>query len=636
MNEPAAQQLADVAPEIERLLLTCDAGSPLFAASEIRGETVRVAMRDGVRLATDLYFPPKLPVPAIAMRTPYGRASKKNVTIAHRLAQHGYIVISQDCRGTGDSEPDSWDYYIYESEDGIDAAEWVTRQPWFDGFLGACGGSYVGQTQWCMAVHPRMSAIAPEVSGLGAAVNTVHLYMLINAYARSVGKGKGKVALHYGELERLMKEETLAGGYFNEPLHQPFSAALLSLYPEVRTLPRRQAKRWLWEQYCAMTCAQRATFVRRALDVDRVSMLEVESLSTIFGHQVSHDAHTLPHTDPPELCRLLNAPALMITGWYDWGLNDALATWELVRREARYPVRSRSRLILTPSAHNVPGYHEGMNEHPELQRIYRSENILGLLLHWYAAVRDGTTDAWPTVIYYLMGANEWRVAADWPPPEMRQVAFHLGPRGTLLPRVSEPSAPDTYIYEPTEPTPTLGGSILSHVYPAGSIDVSEVQKRSDVLTYTTEPFDRDVDVVGPLRLILHASSSARDTDFCARLSDVFPDGRAIQLQSGTLRARYRNLAGEPELLEPGRIYAFEIDMWATANRFRRGHRLRLDISSSDFPRFDRNANRGGDPGAPVAATQTIHHDPQYPSHLLVPLLSSTQAVGGEIHAACTE
>jgi putative CocE/NonD family hydrolase len=149
------------------------------------------------------------------------------------------------------------------------------------------------------------------------------------------------------------------------------------------------------------------------------------------------------------------------------------------------------------------------------------------------------------------------------------------------------------------------------------VDVSEVQKRPDILTYTTAPLEQDLDVVGPLRLILFASSSARDTDFVGRLTDVFPDGRAIQLQNGLLRARFRNLEGEPELLEPGRIYRFEIDLWSTANRFKAGHRIRIDISSADFPRFDRNSNLAGAPGKSVPAEQAIHHDPRHASHLLL-------------------
>jgi putative CocE/NonD family hydrolase len=161
----------------------------------------------------------------------------------------------------------------------------------------------------------------------------------------------------------------------------------------------------------------------------------------------------------------------------------------------------------------------------------------------------------------------------------------------------------------------MGGSIVSSVYRAGSVDVAPIQSRPDVLTYSTEPLKHDVDIVGPLRMVLYASSSAPDTDFCARLSDVFPDGRAIQLQNGILRARYRDEV--PALLEPDCIYRFEIDLWATANRFKRGHRLRVDLCSADFPRFERNANRGGGPGAPLPARQVIYRDAAHPSHLLL-------------------
>jgi hypothetical protein len=182
--------LADVAPELAHILARPAIHTPAkYAVSQIRCETMMVAMRDGVQLATDLYLPPKLPAPAVAVRTPYAKAGDAMVGVFLALARRGYVVISQDCRGTGDSEPDSWDYYMFESEDGYDFVEWVAAQDWFDGFLGACGGSYVGQTQWQMAMHPKMSTIVPEVSGLGIAVNTMHLHMFCNAYAKTVGKG---------------------------------------------------------------------------------------------------------------------------------------------------------------------------------------------------------------------------------------------------------------------------------------------------------------------------------------------------------------------------------------------------------------------------------------------------------------
>lgn len=580
-------------------------------------------MRDGVQLATDLYLPPSVRAPAVAVRTPYGRASPKFLDTFMALAQRGYVVIVQDVRGTGDSEPDRWDYYMYEPDDGYDCVEWVSRQSWFDGFLGACGSSYVAQTQWCMAMHPRMSTIVPEVSGLGVAPRSARKYMFYNAYARSVGKGVNKVSMPFDEIERHMVEETLAGGCFNEPLQQPLPESMLDRFPHLRALAPARARRELWEHYCTLTCPERAQLVKEALGVSEITILEIEKLTAVFGLHLPHDAYTLPRPERADVCRSLQAPALMITGWYDWSMVDALATWDLLMRSANEHVRSASRLIITPSAHNTPGYHEGEQQHPELRHSHRVPDHAELLLHWYGAIRTNTVERWPRVIYYLMGASEWRVASAWPPPETREVKLHLGSGGTLSVAQLEGTTPPTaYVYDPQDPTPTVGGSIVSYVYPPGSVDVSKVQKRADVLTFTTEPLARDLDVVGPMRVILFASSSAIDTDFAARLSDVHPDGRAIQLQSATLRARYRHANGEAELLEPGRIYRFDIDLWATANRFRAGHRLRLDISSADFPRFDRNTNRGGAPGEPLRAVQSIFHDPEHPSHLLLRILDS--------------
>jgi hypothetical protein len=580
-------------------------------------------MRDGVRLATDVYLPPVQPAPVVALRTPYGRGMDLYAGPLMSFARRGYAVVAQDCRGTGGSEPDHWDYYMYEPEDGWDLVEWAAQQSWCDGFLAGCGGSYSGQTQWQMAMHPKMTTIVPEVSGLGIALNTMHLHMFANAFARSVGKGQLKVSVPFIDLEREMLNETLSTGYYNDPLHRSLTEAVLRRFPELRDVPPVEAGRQLWAQYCSLPCADRSELVRQVTGAGAVTIVDVESLSEIFGHCISHDAHTLPTTNPDELCQTMHAPVMLRTGWYDWGLNDALATWALLQRSAPEPMRSRCRLIITPSAHNMPGYHEGMGEHPELQHAHGLPSNVELLLQWYGAVREQKIDAWPMVIYYLMGANEWRTGDAWPLTEVRYLSLYLGSGGCLSVRqAGADSAADRYTYDPTDPTPTAGGSILSFVYPPGSVDVSHVQARPDVLTFTTVALQQDLDVVGPIRVILYVSSTAVDTDFTARLSDVFADGRAIQLQSGGLRARYRNLQGEPELLEPGHVYRLEIDLWATANRFRAGHKLRLDLSSSDFPRFDRNANRGGDPGPPIPATQTIYHDSQYPSHLVVPILGS--------------
>jgi predicted acyl esterase len=620
----ATQRLANVAPELYRLLKRGVLETPAkYAVSQIRCETVKVRMRDGICLATDVYLPPTVPGPAVAVRTPYSRGMDALAWVLLSLARRGYVGISQDCRGTGESEPDSWDYYMYEPEDGYDFVEWVSQQSWFDGFLGSSGGSYSGQTQWQMAMHPRMSTIVPGVSGLGAGVNTARLHMFMNAYARSIGKGEGKVTVPFWELEAQMKVDTWATGYFNEPLHLPLADELLRRFPHLRALSPTQAKQWLWEYYCSLPCAGRAQLVKQVMGVQSVTTVEMEALPGVFGQSISHDRHTLPHPRPDELIQQMHAPVLMRTGWYDWALNDALATWDLLMRAAPEPMRSRCRLFIGPNSHNGTGYHEGMGEHPELHQAYGLATSTEMLLHWYAAVREDAVAAWPVVIFYLMGANEWCTASAWPPKEARKLALHLGSQGALLYTAPAGESPaDQYTYDPRDPTPTVGGSILSTVYLPGSVDVSSVQQRPDVLTYTTPPLRQDLDVAGPLSLTVYASSTAVDTDFSARLCDVFPDGRAIQLQSGILRARFRNLES-PELLEPGKLYRFEIDMWATANRFKAGHRLRLDISSADFPRYDRNSNLGGKSGDPIPARQTIYHDAEHPSHLTVWVLSGT-------------
>lgn len=610
-------RLSEAYPDLDRVLTAGTLPPRQFAVSQITCKTLRVPARDGTHLATDLYLPPLDRAPVVAVRTPYDRSREDRSFVAALLAfaRRGYIVASQDCRGTGDSDPDSWDYYVFEPEDSYDFVSWIVKQPWYDGFICSFGSSYVGQTQWCMARHVGMSAIVPGMSGLGIAVNTAHLHMFVNAYARSVGKGADKIAASYSELERLMIEETLSGGYFNEPLHQPLAQALHRRFPRLRELSSLQAKHWLWEQYCGMTCPQRAEFVRAAVSSDNVTIADIESLGSIFGQEISHDRHTLPFVDTDEMCRSIHAPPLLRTGWYDWGLNDALATWHTLRKEGQPQVAARARMIITPLSHNTAGYKEGMQTHPELTRVTNQLESVGLLMRWYAAVREQTTQAWPTVTYYLMGANEWHVAADWPVPEAQQRTLFLDVTGLLRDDVPcAPQAPVSYTFDPGDPPPTVGGSILSSVYSPGSVDVREVQQRADVLVFTTGPLEEDVDVVGPLRLVLYASSSAVDTDFVGRLSDVFPDGRAVQLQNGILRTRYRDLESGPQLLEPGRIYRLEIDMWATANRFKAGHRLRIDVSSADFPRFDRNTNRGGEVGPPMPARQTVYCDSEHPSH----------------------
>lgn len=610
-------KLIDASPELERLLARGEMPPPLHAPSEVRIESLMVPMRDGVRLATDLYLPPTLPAAVVAVRTPYGRSrdASGHVGAMIAFARRGYVAVSQDCRGTGESEPEYWDYYVHEEEDGYDLVSWICSQPWYGGFIGATGASYGGQTQWGMAAHPEMSAIIPAMSGLGVATSTVRLHMFMNAYALTIGKGD-KQPIAADEMERHFEADTMAGGFFNAPITSDLLGEAIDALPGFDSARGEIPKDRLWATYCALTGAERAASIKKLRGTGQVTSVDIEALTDLFA--VGHDAFSLPRANIFELARAIQALPLIRTGWYDWSLGDALATWSLLRGKGSPSIAEKARLLVTPYAHHVPGYRESDDIFSELFRSPTSLNQIGLSLSWFDAVRQDRLALWPRVIYYLMGANCWQAAEDWPVPGAREMVFYLHPLGRLSSDAPMPSAQDRYSYDPCDPTPTVGGSILSYRYPPGSVDVSTVQRRHDVLVYTSDVLTDDLDVVGPLRMVLHASSSAPDTDFSVRLSDVFPDGRAIQLQSGILRVRHR--AANPMPIVPGQVYELEIDMWATANRFKAGHRLRIDISSADFPRFDRNANRAGAPGEPVIAEQTIYHDPEHPSRLVCQIL----------------
>jgi hypothetical protein len=589
-----------------------------YPRSAIRRYTTSMQTRDGLRLATDVYLPDgATKVPIIVMRTPYGRRLDVLETLLWKLAEHGYAAVSQDCRGTGESEPDAWDCYIYEQEDSWDCVEWLTRQPFYDGFIGGTGASYLAGTQWAMALHPQMSGIAPEVGGLGGIKKGPNLHMGMNAYHGLVGSRLPSFA-EMAEVERAAHAEDLKTGFYDAPVDPPLPAMLLDRFPQLQSRSLSAARSWLWDYYSAAPPRERAELLRQVTEADEVTLGNLEKLPPVLGHSLHLDRHLTPVATNEALFDGLRAPTLMITGWYDWGLDITVETWGLLARHARPDVQQRCRLLITPNSHAWPGYHEG--DDPVLKRTFREVENLELLLRWYGSLRgEEGMETLPPVTYYLMGGGGWQVAEDWPPPGARETHLHLAAGGRLTVAPPDESEPDTYTYDPDDPTPTVGGSICSFTLRPGSADVSEVQGRDDVLVFTGEPLDTDLSVVGPLRLVLYASSSALDTDFVARLSDVFPDGRAICLQNGVVRARLRD-PDNPAALEPGRVYRFEIDMWATANRFAAGHRFRVDISSADFPRFDRNTNGAGAGHGVVKALQTIYHDPERPSHLVFSVL----------------
>lgn len=590
-----------------------------------------VVARDGIRLATDLYLPPgggKLPT--IIMRTPYGKEGSE--PLLREVARYGYAVVAQDCRGTGASEPGQWDMYMYEKEDGQDLLNWVEAQSWSNGKVGGVGGSYVGETQWFMASNKGMTAILPEVAGLGDGSSPgVRLHMMVNAYARTIGKsgGRAKASVSLDEIERQMEAETLSTGYFNDPLNGPYPERMLERFPVLRALaPAARAERLL-QIWAELPPAERTALVRNLLGASEVNYANLGNLPAIFGPDGGGPAFKYVAPSLADVYRSIAAPPLMLNGWYDWGLDLTLETWALIEEFSNPHVRDNAVMVITPSAHNSVGYNEGADVTPALRYRYRGLDNLELIVRWYdrwLKNRPDAVEGLSRVTYYMMGANQWRGADAWPPRSARPTRFFLdsggsasGVHGSGILRREHvgDGQPDRFTYDPEHPPPTRGGSIVSALVPSGSLDQSETQEREDVLVYTTAPLESDLGVVGPVHALIHASSSAVDTDWTAKLTDVFPDGRALVLQSGIVRARFRNRGEDPSLIEPGRVYPYDIDMWATANLFRKGHRIRLEIASADFPRYERNTNRGGQPGSPLKATQTVFHERAYPSHLVL-------------------
>jgi putative CocE/NonD family hydrolase len=334
----------------------------------------------------------------------------------------------------------------------------------------------------------------------------------------------------------------------------------------------------------------------------------------------------------------ITVPAFNIGGWYDIFLGGTLENFTGMRAKGPTPESRQNRLMIGPWNHG--GMAAG-NPIGEFDFGVRSTGAYidadELQIAWYdrwLREMDTDLDGQPSVRIFTMGVNEWRHADTWPLPDTDFQDWHFHSRGSAnslrgngtLSR-DEPGSepPDAFVYNPLNPVPTRGGGLCCNAVWSlgGAYDQRQVEQREDVLVYTSEPLDAPLNVTGPVKVILHAGSSAPDTDWTAKLVDVQPCGYARSLTDGIIRARYRDSMSEPELIEPGAVIEYEIDLWATSNVFRPGHRIRVEISSSNFPRFDRNPNTGELPGrsADVAsALQTVHHSSAYPSRIVLPVV----------------
>ena len=584
----------------------------MAASSEfkvIREPNVMVPMRDGVRLATDV-FRPDAPgrFPVLVTRGPYGKDGYVNNT-DHSIwffARNGYVVISQDCRDRFESEGDAFNPLFQEVQDGYDTVEWAARQSWSNGRVGTTGQSYLGATQYTLATNnpppPHLQVMAPVsasadfhqswVYHTGGAMEWGWTVPYAIFMGRNTLSKRGQE-----ELLSQMDDYVLPADNFAHPLKDEW----------YRHLPLSD-----WTN-------------------------RLKEAAPYFQEYLDNEADG-PYWWPINLLRHVDGitlPMFHVSSWYDIFLEGALNAYQAIREHGGNELARRNqKLLIGPWAHIRPytgptSVDTGDIDFGPEARIELHESLLRWFDYWLKDIEAGYMDQ-PPVRIFVMGENRWRDEQEWPLARTHYTRYYLhadapantrAGGGTLSTTPPGDEPPDSYAYDPSDPVATRGGNTL--IIPQGVADQGPVEDRQDVLVYTSEALERELEVTGPIKVHLFAASSAVDTDFTAKLVDVRPDGYAHNLQDGIVRARYRTSASEPSLIEPDRVYEFVIDLWATSHLLKTGHRLRVEISSSNFPRFDRNQNTGAPIGQDArleVARQTVHHREEYPSHIVLPII----------------
>jgi putative CocE/NonD family hydrolase len=569
---------------------------------------VPIEVRDGTLLRADIYRPDDNEKhPAILTRTPYHRQMAGDFSFLPVLeaAMAGYAVVIQNMRGTFDSggKHGLGDVALTrEGPDGYDTVEWLAVQPWCDGNVGTAGGSYMGLNQWITAREdpPHLKAMAPWVSGSGGAEPSRHNGIV------NLG-----VALNW----------------------------ILRMAVEIAGWQEKQGKdvsamRKLLDE--AVACPE---IIYNYLPLKDVPHFNFEGIREVWTSRILNTSQDTPayfeKTRTPY--ERVKVPGLHVAGWYDFYPSGTLNHFlNMCDKGGSELARRSQHIVMGPWVHMGPSYGGDTGALGfGVSASTRGSQLGEFIVAYFNKYLRGMDVDLPHVRYFVMGRNVWKNADTWPLPQAQWQRFFLHSQGHansaagdgLLSR-DEPGAelPDSFIYNPHFPVPTTGcrGHLQLVRYAPAPQEQSPVERRDDVLCYTTPELKEDVEVTGPLQLHLSAATSARDTDFTAKLVDVYPDGRAYNVVcDGIIRARYRKSLFEPELVTPGEVNEYIVNLEAVSQLFRKGHRIRLDVSSSSFPEYDRNMNTGhavGEDAQGIPALQTIYHQPACPSYIDLPVI----------------
>lgn len=563
------------------------------AESEEQGHAAyhtRIPMRDGIKLSADIYFPSGSgPFSTILARTPYDNSMY--LASGRQWANQGFVFVAQDCRGRYDSEGE-WEPFFNEPNDGRDTLSWIVSQPWSNKKVGMIGASYGGWVQWLAApdAGDTLTAMVPMVAPPNPFLN-----VLYTNGALTFGMGNWALLMD-GRTNQLFGKELTGYDYVAE-VH--------NVNKNMWRLPLVD-----FDEFCSRKIPWWKEWVRHDTYDDYWKRI---------GYQDKFDH--------------ISAPALNITGWYDVQLIGPVMNFAGMVKNGKTSESREQKLLIGPWGHAVNRKLEVRDFGPEAV-INLGSVVRRWFDYWLNGIDTGLMDEAP-IRLFVMGTNHWQDEWEWPLARTQWTNYYLhsqgkaqslGGDGRLNIEIPETEPQDKYDYNPANPVLNVASETFagmgseSLVFPG---DLQDMHRRPDVLIYETPPLEEGLEIIGPVTLELYASSSAPDTDWVARLSDVFPDGTAWALCGTILRARFRESLEKPELLESGKIYKYTLEFWPTANHFFKGHRIRLDITSSAFPTFDRNLNTAEHNGTSTqmqVAHQTIYHTKDHPSHVVLPII----------------
>jgi hypothetical protein len=602
--------------------------------SPYRIKDVMLRMKDGARVFMDVYFPRtvldrKLKAPTVLIRTPYWKGDSG--IMAQVFAQHGYVAVYVDIRGTGHSNGTSVNsFLLLERDDGLEIIDWIKRCWWFNGKIGTWGHSYFGYTQFAVADSEDISCFSIGISSprnLWAQHNGLDINELSAAMARIQCDGAFFRDQPSPNTQHAATYFRMTRRYVVDPAANLYNAAIGQ---EILSLKDANAQ----GTEATLALFKKMFGVDLHSDKPDPSVLRRYAMKLIFGKGINRLDEYMQGFSWFDYSKIQH-PMLIISGWYDLFLRNSLHDFCEIQARAGPLARKFSKMVIGPWAHFAV-------RHPDVKNLLHGG--FGEMLGYFA--NNDWIDYWckdnletsekkrierelintPPYRIFTLGRNTWRYEHEWPLARAEPKTIYLHSSGKANSRNGDGAIdftapatgeqPDTFVHDPANPVVNKGGNNL--LIQKGAFDQGLSERRDDVLVYTSERLREGIEITGPVTVNLFAATTAVDTDFFVRICDVYPNGKSYNIDDLGIRARYREGFDAPSLLEPGQIYQFTFDLWPTSIYFRPGHRIRVNVSSADFPKYAVHSNlANGRSGEYTIAKQTIFHDADHPSSISV-------------------